>query len=137
MTAEPRVVVGAVIVDRGRVLAARRTRPAHLAGRWEFPGGKTEHGEDLRDTLVREIREELSATIAVAEEVTGAGSPWPISQEHVLHLFVASVVAGELRPGPDHDLLRWLTPADLDSVDWLPSDRLTLPAVLAALSRSR
>jgi 8-oxo-dGTP diphosphatase len=134
VTEERQVVVGAVIVDAGRVLAARRTRPADLAGHWEFPGGKAEVGEDPRDALVREIREELSASVAVGDEVRGDGAGWPISAGYVLRLFRASVVAGELQPGTDHDLLRWLAPDDLESLDWLPSDRLALPVVRASVS---
>jgi 8-oxo-dGTP diphosphatase len=129
---EPQIVVGAVIVEAGLVLAARRSRPADLAGSWEFPGGKVHDDEDPRDALVREVREELSASIVVAEEV-GDRTPWRISEEYVLRLYIASVVRGELRPGTDHDLLRWLTAGDLESVDWLPSDRLALPAVRSAL----
>ena len=136
MNAKPRVVVGAVIVRAGRVLAARRTRPAELAGYWEFPGGKTEDGEDPRDALVREITEELSASIEVHDELAGAGAPWPISEKYVLRLYLASVVHGEPRPGADHDLLRWLAADELDSVDWLASDRLALPAVRSALESS-
>lgn len=137
MTVQPRVVVGAVIVEDGRVLAARRIRPKELAGRWEFPGGKTEGGEDPRDALVREVREELTASIEVTDELVGAGAPWPISETFVLRLYLASVAHGELRPRTDHDLLRWLAPDELDSVDWLPSDRLALPAVRAALTATR
>ena len=134
MSAEPRVVVGAVVVRAGQVLAARRTRPAELAGSWEFPGGKTEDGEDPRDALVREVAEELSASIEVHEEISGA--PWPISEKYVLRLYLASVVHGEPRPGADHDLLRWLAADELDSLDWLASDRLALPAVRSALESS-
>lgn len=124
-------VVGAVIVAEGCVLAARRCRPDLLAGLWEFPGGKVEAGEDPRAALVREIEEELSATVVVRDEV--GGEPWVISDEFELRLFVASVASGELRPGPDHDELRWLPLADLESVEWLPSDRAALDAVRAAL----
>jgi 8-oxo-dGTP diphosphatase len=127
------LVVGAVIVDGGRVFAARRTEPEFLAGFWEFPGGKVEDGEDPREALVREIQEELSATIAVLDEITDADSPWPVSADFCLRLFLASVMDGELVAGPDHDALQWVDPGDLDSVDWLASDRLGLAAVRAAL----
>jgi 8-oxo-dGTP diphosphatase len=130
---EPQVVVGAVIVKAGRVLAARRKRPADLAGCWEFPGGKVEDDEDPRDALIREVLEELSVSIAIAEEVSGDGTPWRISEKYVLRLYLASVVRGELQPGPDHDLLLWLTVGELELVDWLPSDRLALAAVRFAL----
>jgi 8-oxo-dGTP diphosphatase len=137
MTVEPSVVVGAVIVSGGRVLAARRTRPPDLAGSWEFPGGKVEPGEDPPAALAREIREELGAGIAVGEEVVGDAGPWRISGRYVLRLYVAIVTDGELRPGLDHDLLRWLAADELDAVAWLPSDALALPAVRAAVARLR
>jgi 8-oxo-dGTP diphosphatase len=120
-----------VIVADGRVLASRRTRPADLAGFWEFPGGKVEAGEDPRTALVREIDEELAATIAVGDEIGDV--PWTISETHILRLYLAAVVDGALTPGPDHDQLRWLAPADFESIEWLPSDRLALEAVREAL----
>jgi 8-oxo-dGTP diphosphatase len=127
------VVVGAVIIDAGRVLAARRTTPPDLAGFWEFPGGKMEDNEDPRGALEREVREELSATIIVGQEVSDAGMGWPISDVYELRLFLASVAAGALRPGPDHDALSWLGPDELESVNWLPSDRQALPEIRAIL----
>ena len=60
------LVVGAAILDDGRVLAARRTSPAAAAGRWEFPGGKVEAGEAPDEALVREIAEELGCGIEVS-----------------------------------------------------------------------
>jgi 8-oxo-dGTP diphosphatase len=114
-----RDVVGAAIVARGRVLAARRTAPRGVAGRWEFPGGKVEEGETPEAALVREIAEELGCTI----EVTGwlAGST-PIGESHLLTVAVARLVAG--RPVPhEHDRVRWLDRDRLDDVDWLEPDR--------------
>jgi 8-oxo-dGTP diphosphatase len=133
LPAKPQTVVGAVIVDGGRVLAARRAHPDGLAGRWEFPGGKVEGDEAPREALIREIHEELSATIAVTAEVPGDGSPWRISANYELRLYLASVLDGEPRAGTDHDELRWLAADELGTVDWLPSDRRALPAVRSAL----
>jgi 8-oxo-dGTP diphosphatase len=134
MTSAQPTVVGAVIVADGRVLAARRTRPADLAGYWEFPGGKVEPGEDPRAALIREIDEELAATIVVHYEV--GDEPWTISETHVLRLFLCSITCGEPRPGSDHDELRWLASADLESVEWLPSDRMALEAVRSAFANN-
>lgn len=127
------VVVGAVIVRDGLVLAARRTRPVGLAGQWEFPGGKVEDGEDLAAALVREIREELHSRIIVLAEVVDGNSPWRISDKHVLRLFLAAIVLEQPVLGADHDEMRWLHPDELDEVDWLPSDRRALPAVRRAM----
>lgn len=127
------IVVGAVIVRDGMVLAARRIRPVTLAGRWEFPGGKVEEGEDPDAALVREIQEELQSQITVRDEVIDEGSPWRISDEHVLRLFLATVAQDEPIIGADHDEIRWLLPDELNEVDWLPSDRLALAAVRRCL----
>lgn len=129
------VVVGAVIVRDGRVLAARRTRPVDLAGQWEFPGGKVEEGEELTAALVREIEEELSSTIDVLDEVVDHDGPWRIGDKHVLRLFLAAVRSGEPEAGSDHDVLRWLPAGDLGGVNWLPSDQLALPFVQQAVAR--
>ena len=56
-------VAAAVIQRRDRVLVARRARPASLAGKWEFPGGKLEPGETGQEALGREIVEELDLRV--------------------------------------------------------------------------
>ena len=56
-------VVGAAIIKDGEVLCARRGEGKSLAGYWEFPGGKIESGETQKEALIREIQEELNATI--------------------------------------------------------------------------
>ena len=64
------VVVAAAVVERGgRFLVTRRLDGTHLAGRWEFPGGKCEPGESIEDCLRRELREELGVEVAIEGEV--------------------------------------------------------------------
>jgi mutator protein MutT len=66
MSFESLVVVAAAIVERdGRFLLTRRLKGTHLAGAWEFPGGKCERGETLEACLVRELREELAVETTV------------------------------------------------------------------------
>ncbi|MFC4785453.1 (deoxy)nucleoside triphosphate pyrophosphohydrolase [Nocardioides sp. MAHUQ-72] len=112
-------VVGAALVRDGRVLAARRTRPAATAGRWEFPGGKVEDGESPDAALVREIREELGCSVEVSHWLSGAV---PIGERHELTVAVVRLVSGEPVPH-EHDLVRWLSAAELGDVDWLEPDR--------------
>jgi 8-oxo-dGTP diphosphatase len=131
-----RLVVGAVIVDSiprpTRLLAARRSRPAALAGRWEFPGGKVEAGETPQEAVVREIREELGVDIVVGEEV--AENAFPIDERLELRLFCAEIIGGEPTPGESHDAVRWLALDDLTSVLWLPVDEQALSTVSTALT---
>ncbi|WP_406136854.1 (deoxy)nucleoside triphosphate pyrophosphohydrolase [Streptomyces sp. NBC_01089] len=126
-----RVVVGGALYDQGRLLAARRSAPPELAGRWELPGGKLEPGESAAQALVRELREELGVETEPLERIPGA---WPLGRGLVLHVWAARLVSGEVRPLEDHDALRWLGPDEIDTVDWLDQDR---PAVAEAARRLR
>ncbi|MFF8278730.1 (deoxy)nucleoside triphosphate pyrophosphohydrolase [Streptomyces lateritius] len=129
------VVVAGAVYDRGRLLAARRSAPAELAGRWELPGGKLEPGESAEEALVRELREELGVETEPGERIPGE---WPLKPGYVLQVWTARLLSGEPRALQDHDELRWLARYELDSVDWLDQDRpavaeagLRLPAVPA------
>lgn len=131
-------VVGAIIVDSlttpTAALAARRTRPADLAGKWEFPGGKVESGEAPEHALAREIHEELALVIDVGGELASPTGAWPISERYELRLFFARITGGTPAAGTDHDQVRWLRADDLASVDWLPSDLQALAAVREVLN---
>jgi 8-oxo-dGTP diphosphatase len=123
------IVVAAAIVRAGLVLAARRARPAALAGRWEFPGGKVEPGESDAVALARECREELAVTVRVGPLLGVAA----ISDRLELRLYRASLVSGAPVAGADHDELRWVGPGSLDELDWLPADGPLLAAVCELL----
>jgi 8-oxo-dGTP diphosphatase len=126
---QPIVVVGAAVLDGGRLLAARRSAPPELAGRWELPGGKVEPGESPEHALVRELREELGVT---AEPVAPVPGEWPLKPGYVLRVWTARLLAGAPEPLEDHDELRWLTPEQVWDVDWLDQDVAAVEAVLAA-----
>ncbi|MEU7175166.1 (deoxy)nucleoside triphosphate pyrophosphohydrolase [Micromonospora tulbaghiae] len=117
---EPRVVVGAAIIEGGRVLACERSAPPEVAGRWEFPGGKVEPGEAETDALARECVEELGVRVAV-----GARVGRDVRMAHgrsVLRVYAARLLHGDEPKALEHAELRWLSAAELDSVDWLPAD---------------
>ena len=126
-----RIVVGAALVEAGRLLAARRSAPEELAGRWELPGGKVEPGEAPEAALVRELREELGVAAEAVERVLGA---WPLKPPYVLHVWTARLLPGSGNPEPleDHDALRWLGAGELWDVDWLDQD---VPAVREVAGR--
>lgn len=114
------LVMGAAILHRGRVLAARRTAPPEAAGGWELPGGKVEDGEDPAAAVVREVDEELGCAIEVVglleEETT-------IRDGYTLRVALAELVDGEPVPvEAQHDAVRWLGPDELEEVAWLSAD---------------
>ena len=120
-------VVAAAVVRDGRVLAARRRRPAHLAGGWEFPGGKVEPGEDDPVALARECREELGVDVAVGTRLAET------SDDTIVLVLYAAGCTGEPTAGADHDALRWLAGHELDEPAWLPVDRAVTGSVRALL----
>ncbi|WP_406495318.1 (deoxy)nucleoside triphosphate pyrophosphohydrolase [Streptomyces sp. NBC_01604] len=125
------VVVGAALLDGGRLLAARRSAPPELAGRWELPGGKVEAGETPEAALVRELREELGVETEPVERIPGE---WPLKPPYVLQVWTARIHSGSGDPKPlqDHDELRWLAPGEIWDVPWLDQD---VPAVREAATR--
>jgi 8-oxo-dGTP diphosphatase len=122
-------VVGAALVRDGRVLACRRTSPPHLAGLWEFPGGKVDPGETDQEALVRELDEELGLVAAVGERI---GPDLLIGDTGVLRVYLA---AADGEPQLlDHDAHRWLAADELDDVPWIPVDAPVVDALRAVLT---
>ncbi len=132
------IVVAAALVDDlespTSLLAARRARPEHLRGRWEFPGGKVDPGETAEGALHREIREELGVGISLGAELPGPDDgAWRISERHLLRLWSAVVVDG-VPAALEHEELRWLGRSDWLSLDWLEADVRIVRALLDRVS---
>ncbi|ODB79243.1 (deoxy)nucleoside triphosphate pyrophosphohydrolase [Micromonospora chalcea] len=128
------MVVGAAIIEGGRVLACERSAPPEVAGRWEFPGGKVEPGEAETDALARECAEELGVRVAV-----GARVGRDVRMAHgrsVLRVYAARLLHGDQPKALEHAELRWLSAAELDSVDWLPADVPIVAALRPLLATS-
>ena len=126
-----RVIVGAAIIDRGRVLACERVDPPEVAGKWEFPGGKVEHGESEIDALIRECEEELGVQVEVGDRV---GEDVRLAHGRAVLKVYAARLVGTARPRAiEHGELRWLAADELDSVAWLPADAPIVAALRPAL----
>jgi 8-oxo-dGTP diphosphatase len=127
------VIVGAAIISGGRVLACERAEPPEMAGRWEFPGGKVEPGEDDVAALVRECEEELGVLVEIGGRV---GEDILLSHGGaVLRVYAARLGEGQVPQPIEHAELRWLAADELDSVPWLPADApivAALPPFLAS-----
>jgi 8-oxo-dGTP diphosphatase len=130
--ADRRVVVATALVRGGAVLAAQRTRPPALAGRWELPGGRVEAGESEEDAVVRECREELGCAVVPAGRV----GPDLLIDAGVLRVHAAAPGAGPEPAALEHAALRWVAPAELVGVDWVEADRAVLPDLLDLLAGS-
>jgi 8-oxo-dGTP diphosphatase len=113
-------VVAAVIRDNGKILITQRLDNVHLAGLWEFPGGKVEPGESLEVALEREIREEVGLEIRVIGEFFTVEHDYPDKSVR-LHFFNCIVLQGEARPIDVADL-RWVSPGDLGNYQFPPAD---------------
>jgi len=119
-------VVAAIIERGGRVLATERGY-GEFAGGWEFPGGKVEPGETPGQALVREIREELGAEIAVGPLVTVVDHDYETFHLH-MRCYLCHVEGGALELH-EHLAAKWLDAGSIDSVEWLPADVKVVRAI--------
>ena len=112
-------VVAAIICHDGKILATQRGY-GEQAGGWEFPGGKVEPGETPEEAIVREIREELGATIAVDGHLTTIDHDYETFHLHMA-CFLAHVAEGTLELH-EHIAARWVDAETIDELAWLPAD---------------
>lgn len=131
----PVIVVAAVIIENGRVLLTRRTDAQHLAGMWEFPGGKLEDGESPEEALARECREECGIEVDVGEVLDVTHHRYP--EKDVLLLFYrCALQSGEVR-----DLQvaahAWVAPSNLGRYDLPPADRRVVARIQRLFGKAR
>ena len=125
-----RVVAGALFDACGRVLIAQRPPGKHMAGRWEFPGGKINSGETELEALRRELLEELGVTLEGAERLLELSHDYP---ERRVQLCMWRITAYSGEPCTlDGQRLKWVAPAELEAEDLLEADRPIVAALLPA-----
>jgi 8-oxo-dGTP diphosphatase len=113
------IVVAAVIEQDGRFLITRRQTGVHLAGMWEFPGGKIDPAETHADALKREMREELDTDVEVGELVFDVSHAYP--DRTVTLYFYRCALKGVPRPLLGQEM-RWVPRAELASLGFPPAD---------------
>lgn len=125
-----------MLIEAGRVLLTQRKAGAHLEGKWEFPGGKVEAGEDPREALRRELREELGIESAVGEVVDVAFHRYEDADRAVVLLFfLASRTARSPEPRAlDVAAFDWAGGEKLDPAQFPPADLAVLEKVRRMLA---
>ncbi|HUK01315.1 MAG TPA: 8-oxo-dGTP diphosphatase MutT [Steroidobacteraceae bacterium] len=123
-----RVVAAALRDADGRILIAERPAGKHMAGRWEFPGGKIAPGETPRQALVRELEEELGVRMLEGRPLIALTHEYP-DRTVELSLWVVDQFEGEAR-SLDGQRLKWVRPAQLPHEDILEADRPFIEALL-------
>jgi len=112
-------VVAAVIERDGKILIARRRAGTHLAGLWEFPGGKREPGETLEEALGRELVEELATPGIVGEVIETV--EWAYPDKRVQLHFFRCHLKDEPRPLEGQEIA-WVERADLPRYEFPAAD---------------
>jgi 8-oxo-dGTP diphosphatase len=140
----PIVGVGAVVVDRNRVLLVQRGQEP-LKGKWSLPGGMLELGESLSDGVAREIREETGLNVEVLElielldrihrESNLEGDR--VKYHYVIADYLCRVVGGSLQAASDADAVRWAERAEWNSHSALALDPITVRVIEAGWQRAK
>lgn len=127
MTGAVRVAVGVVFDAIGRVLVGQRPRGSLCAGKWEFPGGKLQDGENAYQALCRELDEELGIEVLDAVPLLVVSHAY--AQRNVI-LDVWRIVEyhGEPR-GREAQRIEWVVPRAILDLDFLPANRPILRAL--------
>jgi mutator protein MutT len=124
------IEVAAGLVEReGCILITQRKPGSHLAGLWEFPGGKRDPAESWEDCLVRELREELAITVTVGPLRHETVHRYPEKTVH-LRFYAATLASGEPE-AIECAAIAWVRPADLPKYAFPEADR----ELVALLSR--
>ncbi|MEY3966480.1 MAG: hypothetical protein RLZ96_6 [Actinomycetota bacterium] len=120
------LVTAAIIQDEaGRYLCAKRGDWKSAPGKWEFPGGKPEVGEELDAAIVREIQEELGVTIKVIRQFDRS-----VTGEIELVCFVCELMDKKPTHSTDHSELAWVEEQELSKLDWAEPDLPALKRIL-------
>lgn len=116
-------VVAAIIHKEDKIFATQRGY-GDFKDYWEFPGGKMEVGETPEEALKREIREELSTEIGLDGFLCTVEYDYP-NFHLTMHCYLCRVESGHLELN-EHEAAKWLSKEELESVKWLPADKIII-----------
>ncbi len=125
---ELEVVVGIVRDESGRILVNQRRAGTHLAGLWEFPGGKRHSGEGREVALTRELHEELGIDVVAAAPLLSLHHEY---SDRSVHLDVWTVLEFTGTPrSREAQVIDWVPVEALSSLELLPADAPIVAAIL-------
>ena len=113
-------VTAAIIRRNDKVLITKRPKGSHLAGYWEFPGGKQEAGENLKTCLKREITEEIGMTVRVEGLFMQVAHAYP-DKRISLHVFDCTPISGTPKTRQCSEM-KWASLSDLEALTFPPPD---------------
>ncbi len=114
-------VVAALILREEKILICQRTADQAMPFKWEFPGGKVEPGEDLKDALHRELDEELGIDAEIGTRIAAIQHTYRGGNTLELHFYRVDHFKGELQNRIFQDV-RWIDRKELTSFDFLEAD---------------
>jgi 8-oxo-dGTP diphosphatase len=120
-TRPPLLVSAAIIIKNGQVLLGQRRKGDRHPFKWEFPGGKVEHGESPRQALIRELREELRIEAKISHELARYEHDYPSGSRVHLLFFVVKEYSGQPEARV-FEQISWVDLTSLPSIDFLEGD---------------
>ena len=126
------VVAGALLSHDGQILIAQRPPGKHLAGGWEFPGGKLAQGETSLAALKRELHEELGVIVGDAQFIDSCCHDYD-DRRVMLELWLVPEFTGQPQ-SLDGQALRWVNADQLQTAGMLPADQPLIEVLLRKLA---
>ena len=113
-------VVAAVIVKENKILIARRKEGKHLEFKWEYPGGKVDNDENEKESLKRELKEELDISVSIDDYITESFYEYDKAKINLKAYFVKNY-SGSIKL-TDHDKINWIKIDELNNYEFAPAD---------------
>jgi len=113
-------VVAAVIVKENKILIARRKEGKHLEFKWEYPGGKVNNDENEKESLKRELKEELDISVSIDDYITESFYEYDKAKINLKAYFVKNY-SGTIKLTV-HDKINWIKIDELNNYEFAPAD---------------
>jgi 8-oxo-dGTP diphosphatase len=114
------IVTAALIIEQGKIFVTQRKEDSSHGLLWEFPGGKVKEGEEPREALRRELKEELDIEAEVGMIFDAVFHSYP-EYSILLLVYHCRIEKGFLKPIGCHDL-RWVTHKEIETLAMPPAD---------------